>query len=64
VPKPVIDRLYKEVAATLSQPDVKERYGKLGSEPVSMTPAQFQKRVKQDAERYRKIVKEVGITPQ
>ncbi|MBI4206004.1 MAG: tripartite tricarboxylate transporter substrate binding protein [Betaproteobacteria bacterium] len=64
VPKPVIDRLYKEVAATLSQPDVKERYGKLGSEPVSMTPAQFQKRVKQDAERYKKIVETVGIQAQ
>jgi len=64
VPKAVIDRLYKEVAATLSQPDVRERYGKLGSEPVSMTPAQFQKRVKQDAERYRKIVETVGIQPQ
>ncbi len=64
VPKPVIDRLHKEVAATLEQPDVRERYGKLGSEPVSMTPAQFQKRVKQDAERYRKVVQDVGITPQ
>lgn len=64
VPKPVVDRLYKEVAAALAQPDMRERFGKLGSEPVSMTPAQFAKRVKQDAERYRKIVQTVGITPQ
>jgi tripartite-type tricarboxylate transporter receptor subunit TctC len=43
---------------------MRERFGKLGSEPVSMTPAEFAKRVKQDAERYRKVVREVGITPQ
>lgn len=64
VPKPIVDRLYKEVAATLKNPEMRERFGKLGSEPVSMTPAQFAKRVKQDAERYRKVVQEVGITPQ
>ncbi len=64
VPKSVVDRLYKEIAATLKQADVRERFSKLGSEPVSMTPADFAKRVKQDAERYRKVVKEVGITPQ
>ena len=64
VPKPLIDRLYREIAATLKQPDVRERYGKLGSEPVSMTPAQFQKRVKQDAQRYGKVVKDVGIPSQ
>jgi tripartite-type tricarboxylate transporter receptor subunit TctC len=29
-----------------------------------MTPAQFQKRVKQDAERYKKIVETVGIEAQ
>jgi len=29
-----------------------------------MPPAEFHKRVKQDAERYRKVVKEVGIEPQ
>lgn len=64
VPKPVVDRLYREVAATLKLPDMRERYGRLGSEPVSMPPAQFQKRVRQDAERYRKVVQDVGIQPQ
>jgi tripartite-type tricarboxylate transporter receptor subunit TctC len=64
VPKTVVERIYKEVAAALAQPDMRERFGKLGSEPVSMTPAQFAKRVRQDAERYRKVVQTVGITPQ
>ncbi|HKA45444.1 MAG TPA: hypothetical protein VKF40_25890 [Burkholderiales bacterium] len=43
---------------------MKERFATLGSEPVSMPPAEFEKRVKQDAERYRKIVQTVGLQAQ
>ena len=63
-PKPVVDRIYKEAAATLKQPDVKERFSTLGSEPVSMPPAEFAKKVKQDADRYSKIVQIVGLQVQ
>jgi tripartite-type tricarboxylate transporter receptor subunit TctC len=64
VPKPVVDRLYREFAEALRQPDMKERFGKLGSEPVSMTPAEFAKRVAQEAERYGRVVKDTGVTVQ
>ncbi|MBM3358179.1 MAG: tripartite tricarboxylate transporter substrate binding protein [Betaproteobacteria bacterium] len=63
-PKQVVNRIYAEVAATLKQPDVRERFGTLGSEPVIMSPAEFAARIKKDAERYRKVVKAVGIEPQ
>ena len=64
VPKQIVNKIYAEVAATLKQPDVKERFATLGSEPVSMSPAEFATRVKQDAERYRKIVQAVGLQVQ
>lgn len=64
VPKAVVNRLYTEIAKTLSQADVKERFAALGSEPVSMPPPDFAKRVKQDAERYRKVVQAVGLQAQ
>ena len=63
-PKQVVDRIYKETAATLKQADMKERFATLGSEPISMPPAEFAAKVKQDAERYRKIVQEVGLQAQ
>src|SRR6185503_7313318 len=63
-PRAVVDRIYKETAATLQQADVRERFATLGSEPVSMPPAEFAKKVKQDAERYRKIVQDVGLQAQ
>ncbi len=64
VPKQIVNRIYTEVATTLKQPDVKERFATLGSEPASMPPADFATRVKQDAERYRKIVQAVGLEVQ
>ena len=63
-PKQVVDRIYKEAAATLNQADMKERFATLGSEPISMPPAEFAAKVKRDAERYRKIVQAVGLQAQ
>lgn len=65
VPKTIVDRLYKEVAATLKLPDVRERYAAVGgAETIGMPPAAFHARIRKDAARYREIVKTVGITPQ
>lgn len=64
-PRAIVDRIYRVSAEMLKLPDVRERYATVGgAETVGMPPAQFHARVKKDAERYRKVVKEVGITPQ
>ena len=64
-PKGIVDRIYKETVEALKQPDVKERYATIGAaETVGMPPAAFHARVKKDAERYRKVVKDVGLPPQ
>ena len=64
-PKAVINRLYKETVEILKLQDVKDRYASVAAaETVGMSPADFQKRVRQDAERYRKVIKQVGIQPQ
>lgn len=64
-PKRIIDRLYSVSVDMLKFPDVKERFAVVGgAETIGMPPAAFHKRVKQDAERYRKVVKDVGIEPQ
>jgi tripartite-type tricarboxylate transporter receptor subunit TctC len=64
-PKAIVDRLYKEVAQTLKQTDVRERLASIGgAEAMGMPPAEFHARIKQDAARYRDVVKKTGITPQ
>jgi tripartite-type tricarboxylate transporter receptor subunit TctC len=65
VPKPIVDRLYREVSEALKLPDVRERYAVVGgAETVGMPPADFHARIRRDAAKYREIVKTVGITPQ
>ena len=49
----------------LNIPDVKERYAVVGgAETIGMPAAGFNARVKKDAERYRNVVKDVGLEPQ
>jgi tripartite-type tricarboxylate transporter receptor subunit TctC len=64
-PKAVINRLYSVSVDMLKFPDVKERFATVGgAEAIGMPPKEFHARVKKDAERYKKVVQEVGITPQ
>jgi tripartite-type tricarboxylate transporter receptor subunit TctC len=64
-PKSIINKLYTVSADMLKFPDVKERFATVGgAETIGMPPAEFHKRVKQDAVRYRKVVQDVGIQPQ
>jgi tripartite-type tricarboxylate transporter receptor subunit TctC len=60
-PKPIIDRLQREVAAVLALPDVRERYLKGGFEPVGSTPEEFAQQIKADLARWSKVVKDANI---
>jgi tripartite-type tricarboxylate transporter receptor subunit TctC len=60
-PKPIIDRLQKEVAGVLALPDVRERYLKGGFEPVGNKPEEFARQIKSDLARWNKVVKDANI---
>jgi tripartite-type tricarboxylate transporter receptor subunit TctC len=60
-PKPIVDRLQKEIAAVLADPEVKARYEVLGIEPVGNTPEQFAAQIKADLAKYEKVVKQANI---
>jgi tripartite-type tricarboxylate transporter receptor subunit TctC len=63
-PQAVVDRINQEVRATLSVPEVQKRFVESGgAEAVGMTPAEFLARIKQDAERYKRVVKQAGVKP-
>ncbi|MEN9782774.1 MAG: hypothetical protein RJA24_117 [Pseudomonadota bacterium] len=64
-PKPVIDRLNREVVKALKMPDVIDRLATQGgNELVGNTPEEFAKVIKDDLALYAKIVKAAGIKPQ
>jgi tripartite-type tricarboxylate transporter receptor subunit TctC len=60
-PRPVVDRLQKEIAAVLAEPEVRSRYEVLGIEPVGNTPEQFTAQIKADLARWEPVVKQAGI---
>jgi len=63
-PQPVIERLNKEVRATLNAPEVQKKFVEsAGAEAVGMTPAEFLARIKSDAVRYKRVVDKAGIRP-
>ena len=59
-PKPVIDKLYGEIAKILKTPDVEKRLTELGLDLSGMPPAQLGELVKADVPRLGKGVKESG----
>ena len=60
-PRPVIERLQREIAAVLAEPAVKERYAVLGIEPVGNTPEEFAAQIREDLARWEKVVRQAGI---
>lgn len=60
-PRPVIDRLHREIAAVLLTDPVRERYLVLGIEPVGSTPEQFADQIRADLARWEKVVKAANI---
>jgi tripartite-type tricarboxylate transporter receptor subunit TctC len=59
-PKAIVDRLQSEIAKVLQEPDVKERYDKLGAEPVGNTPAEFDAYCRAELARWAQVVQVSG----
>jgi len=63
-PHAIIDRVNAEVRQTLNSPEVQKRFVEsAGAEAVWMTPAEFLARIKNDAERYKRVVQKAGVKP-
>ncbi len=60
-PKPIVDRLQREVAKALADPELKERYAALGLKPNGSTPAELNALVREQLARYGKAIKDNDI---
>ncbi len=63
-PDAIVTRLNTELVRILQLNDVKERFGNLGVEAKSSSPAEFGALIKSELARYAKLIKEIGITPE
>ncbi|MGH6769091.1 MAG: Bug family tripartite tricarboxylate transporter substrate binding protein [Xanthobacteraceae bacterium] len=62
-PKAIIDKLNAETVKAMNLPEVKAAWAKQGAVPMPMTPAQFDKYLRADIEKWAKVVKMAGLTP-
>jgi tripartite-type tricarboxylate transporter receptor subunit TctC len=60
-PKPIIDKLNKEVVHILTEPDVRDKFNKTGNFAVSSTPEEFEAFIRKEAARWQKVLKEANI---
>jgi tripartite-type tricarboxylate transporter receptor subunit TctC len=63
-PREIIVRLNTELTKTLTLPEMKERLGAAGIEPMTSTPEQFAAFIKSETARYAKVIKDAGIKPE
>jgi tripartite-type tricarboxylate transporter receptor subunit TctC len=60
-PVEIIGKLNKEINATLADPRLKARLADLGAEPMTMTPAEFEKFVVDETEKWAKVIRAANI---
>jgi tripartite-type tricarboxylate transporter receptor subunit TctC len=56
-PKPIVDRLQREVLQVLRLPDVAAQLLELGAKPVGNTPAEFAAMIQAELEKWRQVAR-------
>jgi tripartite-type tricarboxylate transporter receptor subunit TctC len=60
-PRPVLEKLNAEVNKVINAPDVKENWGKQGAVPMGMPVDEFGKFLREDVQKWSKLVKDTGM---
>jgi tripartite-type tricarboxylate transporter receptor subunit TctC len=60
-PPEIIDRLYRELARIVQQPDIAERFTQMGMEPLATPPDAFSAEIREAVKRWPPIARDAGI---
>lgn len=63
-PQPIVDRLNQGIAAAMAKPEVASKFAALGLEPMTSTPKQLLDFNKSELEKWGRVIKKTGATPQ
>jgi tripartite-type tricarboxylate transporter receptor subunit TctC len=63
-PQAVVDLLNAEIRKIMARPDVKAQWAEQGANPMSMSPAEFDKYLRADIEKWAKVVSFAGLVTQ
>jgi tripartite-type tricarboxylate transporter receptor subunit TctC len=64
VPRELVARISADANKVLAEPDVKRRMLSMGAEPAGNSPEQFARFVRDEMDKWTKLMKERGITPE
>jgi tripartite-type tricarboxylate transporter receptor subunit TctC len=60
-PKPIVDRLAKEIGKILANPEIQEKYAKLGLPVLAEGPDAFRARVAREVPMYKEVIDKAGL---
>jgi tripartite-type tricarboxylate transporter receptor subunit TctC len=60
-PREIVDKLYREIKRVVARPDVQEKLGAVGFQPVVNTPDEFAARIKLELAKWEKVVHDAKI---
>ena len=63
-PAAIADKLYSAIREILALPEVAKRLADLSAEPIGSTPAAMAALMRDDAERWRGVIRAVGVKPE
>ena len=61
-PASVIDRISLELTRIVARPDFRKKLEDIGANPIGNTPAQMARQIKEDTERFAKLVRDAKVT--
>ncbi|HKU46467.1 MAG TPA: tripartite tricarboxylate transporter substrate-binding protein [Burkholderiales bacterium] len=60
-PRPIVERLAKEINALVQSPEIADRITKLGADPLTLSPAEFQAMIDKELKDNAELIKKAGI---
>ena len=61
-PKDVLAKLSAEMVKVIRSPDFRKRMAEIGAEPIGNTPEQMARQIKDDTDRYARLVKDAKVS--
>ena len=60
-PREIVQRLHREITAAVNAPDIRERFLKLGADPLTMSQEQFETMLRDEFQANARLIKSAGI---
>lgn len=62
-PRDIVLRLHREINAAVQSPDIRERFLKLGADPLTMSLPEYETMIREELEANARLIQQAGIKP-